>query len=353
MTMTTFENIRRSSIRQLITCLAFAAVLATLIGCAPEAVRNELRGETMGTTYSIRWAKLPDGTDIDEIRVGVEERLAEINHQMSNWDKNSQISEFNRFAATDWFSVSHEVALVLDAAQTTSRKTQGAFDVTVGPLIEIWGFGAAGRRDEPPDAGEISAVRASVGWEKLEIRLDPPALKKRHPSLTVNLSAIAKGYGVDAIGETLESRGINHYLVEIGGEIRTRGTKEDGSCWRVGIARPESGTLKYDHTVDLADESLATSGDYRNYIESDGRRFSHTIDPATARPVDHSLASASVVAESTMQADAHATAIMVMGPKNGYNYAVDEALAALLITHTENGLSERRTPAWIDRFGDK
>lgn len=307
----------------------------------------------MGTTYSIRLAKLPEGTDVSAIHQGVEERLAEINAEMSNWDENSEISKFNRSDSTDWFPVSADVAFVIEAALETSDETGGAFDVTVGPLIELWGFGTGGRHSDPPSDDEIASVRESVGWRNLDVRTAPPALKKRHPKLTINLSAIAKGYGIDAVGELLESRGVRNYLVEIGGEVRVRGTKDGGGRWRVGIARPDSDTFEYDNSVALDDVSLATSGDYRNFFEKDGRRFSHTIDPATGRPVEHSLASASVVAESTMQADALATAIMVMGPEKGYNYAADAGLPVLLISHTNDGFTERRTAAWIERFGDK
>lgn len=342
--------------RRVLHCAA-AAVLLVLapFGCEPAATPPAsvgFTGETMGTTYSVRLAAMPEGKVLETIREKVDQRLADVNRLMSNWDPESEISRFNASDSTDWFPVSVETVTVVAAAQETSRATEGAFDVTVGPLIDLWGFGPAGRRTEAPAAAEIEALKEYVGYEKLDVQLDPPALRKQHPKLTINLSAIAKGYGVDVVGETLESEGLTNYLVEIGGEVRTRGKKSDGTKWKIGVERPESGVRTLEEVVELEDDTLASSGDYRNFYEQEGSRFSHTLDPATLRPIDHSMAAVTVFSENTMLADARATAIMVLGPDRGYDYVKSLDLPAMLIVHEGDGFKVIASPAWVGRFGE-
>ncbi len=335
--------------------LLLVGVSSLLSGCESDPTVTSapvLHGETMGTTYTVRLTTLPAGRSLDEIQTAVDATLERVNALMSNWRDDSEVSRFNRSDSTEWFEVSPETVRVLELSQTTSRDSGGAFDVTVGPLVELWGFGASGRRTTPPGDEQIAALADWVGWEKLEVRLDPPALRKRHPRLTVDLSAVAKGYGVDAVGETLEALGVAAYLVEIGGEVRVRGTKPDGSGWRVGIEAPRSGIRELEGVVALSDICLATSGDYRNYFEENGVRYSHTLDPTTKRPIAHSLASVTILAPTTAEADAWATALMVMGPDAGYNYAEDHHLPVLLIIRDGEGFVERPSPAWMTRFGE-
>jgi thiamine biosynthesis lipoprotein len=264
----------------------------------------------------------------------------------------SEISRFNAFESTGWFEVSPETAKVLATARQISEQTDGAFDVTVAPLIELWGFGSSGRMKEPPADEQLQALADQIGWEKLDVRTDSPALKKSHPELSANLSAIAKGYGVDAVAENLERLGIESYLVEIGGEIRVKGTKRDGSVWIVGVESPVESTREVKHAIPLTDAALATSGDYRNFIEREGKKYSHTIDPRTLKPIEHSLASVSVIAETCMEADALATGLMVMGPDKGYNYSEERGIPVLMMIHAEDGFTEKATSAWKARFGE-
>ena len=201
-----------------------------------------------------------------------------------------------------------------------------------------------------PTDDQIAAAQADVGWQSLEVRLQPPALRKGKPGVHVDLSAIAKGFAVDEISRLCASHGIADYMVEIGGEVRTRGRKRDGTEWRIGVEAPVAGVRALQTVVEVGDAALATSGDYRNFFEADGRRYSHEIDPRTGRPITHELTSASVLAEDCMRADAWATALMVLGPDDAYQVAVEERLEVLLLIRTPTGLEERTTPGFARRM---
>ena len=293
----------------------------------------ELTGPTMGTRFMV---KVFDPTvREDEFRLEVDALLRDINDQMSTYLESSELSRFNRSTSTDWFEVSIETATVTAFAQTVSEKSNGALDVTVGPLVNAWSFGPDPRTQTVPDAEMLSKLRGAVGFEKLSVRMDPPALRKSIPELQVDLSALAKGYAVDRLVERLNELGAPNVFVEIGGEVRTSGNKA-GQWWKVGIQVPDlvQDAVMIAHSLNTGagnDQAMATSGDYRNFFEIDGVRYSHTIDPRTGRPIDHSLASVSVVAENCMAADAWATAINVLGPDEGRRIAEVEGLSALLI----------------------
>lgn len=315
--------------------LTFPALLSCvlLLGVFGDAEgRGDLvtiTGVTMGTTYAV---KLRDvDVEIDALRSQIDTLLVRINEQMSTWRRDSELSRFNNSRTPGWFPVSSETAYVVEAAQAISVLSDGAFDVTVGPIVNLWGFGPEGRNAERPSEQQIKRAMERVGYRKLEVRASPSALRKQHPEMYIDLSAIAKGFAVDEVARLLDERHIRAYLVEIGGELRARGSKPDGSPWKVAIERPLPGERVVQSIVALRDQAIATSGDYRNYVEKDGRRYSHTIDPRTGRPIAHALASVSVIASSAMRADALATAIMVMGPEEGYRLAAREALAAQLI----------------------
>lgn len=336
--------------------LVCLAVLA-LAGCGTDAVVPralvEFSGPTMGTSWQVKLPHVPHGTSKDELQAGIEQLLERVNDQMSTYRADSELSRFNQHDGTGWFEVSSDTARVVLAAQRISDASGGAFDVTVGPLVNLWDFGPEPRDARVPRDDELAAARERVGYRMLEVRDEPPALRKSRPDLYVDLSAIAKGFGVDRVGEHLESVGCDSYYVEIGGEVRTRGTKPAGTPWRIGIEAPATTRFSSQaahRVLELRDRSVATSGDYRNYWEQDGRRFSHTIDPRTGRPVEHPLASVTVVADDCMTADGWATALMVLGPDDAYNLAVEEDLAALLIVREEQGFAEHATPAFEAEF---
>jgi len=247
--------------------------------------------------------------------------------------------------------------LVVGEAIRTSQQTGGAFDATVGPLVNLWHFGPERNGGSVPSDSQIAENRERVGYQRVQARLDPPALKKSRPDVEVDLSAIAKGFGVDKVAEYLDRRGAEGYMVEIGGEVRTRGRRGDGSPWKIGVVKPADdpagGQSLVQRVLPLGDDALATSGDYRNFFEQDGTRYSHTIDPRTGRPVEHQLASVTVVGPTCMQCDALATALMVLGPEAGYNLAVDRALAVLFVVRDGDRFSERATPVFQQRFPEQ
>ncbi|MCH7990256.1 MAG: FAD:protein FMN transferase [Planctomycetes bacterium] len=322
-------------------------LLVGLNGCAPSSASTvpvEISGSTMGTYYNIKLTQLPQNSSADQLQSEIDARLETINDQMSTWRDHSELSRFNAHTGTDWFKVSFDTALVLAEANRISRLSNGAFDVTVGPLVNVWNFGERPGTDRIPTDEEIATARQTIGFHNLEVRMSPPALRKTYPEIHVNLSAIAKGFAVDNIAEYLDDVGISGYMIDIGGEVKTHGTKPDGTGWIIGIQSPLTVQNSVYKSVALRNASMATSGDYRNYFEKEEKRYSHTIDPRTGRPVDHHLASVSVVHKSCMTADALATAIMVLGPEAGYNLALREQLPVLLLVYNGDGLVEKSSP---------
>ena len=270
---------------------------------------------------------------------------------MSTYREDSELSRFNASRSTDWFAVSDETAIVVELALEWGRRSSGAFDVTVGPLVDLWSFGPSPRAPLVPSAEDLAAARARVSLASLSVRREPPALRKELPDLSVDLSAIAKGYAVDAIAEYLSGEGVPQYLVEIGGEIRTRGARPGGGSWSVAIEKPQEETRAPWRILALGDRAIATSGDYRNYFEQDGRRYSHTIDPRTGEPVNHELAAVSVIRERCAEADALATALMVLGPDEGFAWAIDEDIAASFLVRRDAGFEVLETPRFLAWFG--
>ena len=291
----------------------------------------------MGTSYSVQIVAPPAELDRAALAEAITARLAEINRLMSTYQPSSELSRFNNSQTTEWFLVSPELVAVVAAAQRVSAASAGAFDITVGPLVNLWGFGPTPSAEDLPTAGDLQAARARVGWRQLEVQSQPPALRKSRADLSVDLSAIAKGYAVDQLAGLVEAHGLEDYLVEIGGELRGRGVNGRSEPWRIAIERPDANQRAVFEVVALRDISMATSGDYRNFVEIDGKRYSHTIDPASGRPVSHRLASVTVLADDCMQADAWATALLVLGPERGLELAEQLGLAALFIEHARDG----------------
>ncbi len=249
-----------------------------------------LHGPTMGTTYSIRYRPEAGSPPPKEIQRLIDTELEIVNQQMSTYRGDSEISRFNESRSTEWFPVSMDTAMVVDLAQQIAKTSGGAFDITVGPLVNLWGFGPDGGHQSIPSQSQVDAARAICGYENLSVRLNPPALKKEISELRVDLSAIAKGHGSDRLRKLISSKGILHLFVEIGGEIATQGYRDGDSPWRIGIEAPNVDQRSIQTTIELSGESLATSGDYRNFFERSKVRYSHTIDPKTGRPVTLSIA---------------------------------------------------------------
>ncbi|WP_281972907.1 FAD:protein FMN transferase [Ruegeria faecimaris] len=318
--------------------LPVLAVATLISGCLfdkePEVVR--LSGETMGTTFNITAI----GVDVDEeaLAGAVEQTLAEVNAKMSNWDPNSEVSTFSDSGSTEPVAVSDEFALVLDAANDVHEKSGGTFDVTLGPLIELWGFGPRKPEDPVPADADIQAALGKVGQARLlQLDRDAGTLAKADAGVGINLSAIAKGYGIDAVAETLRTAGIEDYMVEIGGDLVTRGDNDKGETWRIGIEKPQADAQNLQLIVQLDDLGMATSGDYKNFFEQDGVRYSHIIDPTTGRPITHRTTSVTVLAENAMMADAWATAMLALGQEKGLKLAETHKLAVYFISRDVTG----------------
>ncbi len=320
-----------------------------LQACAPASdTMLEFAGETMGTTYHVALHPLPDGQAADELPDRVDALLASVNQRMSTYIDDSEISKFNASASTTWFDLSDETHAVLEEAQRINRLSDGAFDVTVGPAVNLWGFGPGATEPRVPSPVEIADLTTRIGQSLLGVRAEPPAARKAHPDLYVDLSAIAKGYAVDEIASLLEQLDIAHYLVEIGGELRARGVSHRGDRWRVAIEKPVVGERSVYKVLQVGDTGVATSGNYRNFFDRDGKRYSHTIDPRTARPVEHALASVTVLHPSAMTADALATAFTVLGPDEGLTLAGELGVAALFIVVEDSMLKERPSRAYVE-----
>ncbi|MDQ1257488.1 MAG: FAD:protein transferase [Candidatus Hydrogenedentes bacterium] len=312
-------------------------------------------GETMGTTYSVKVFAAPEAWSGLSERVGpaIQAALDLVNDRMSTYRPDSELSRFNQLQDTAPFSMSRDTLAVFEVAQRVSEVSGGAFDVTIGPLVNAWGFGPGERTVTGPSEDELAALRGRVGYRKLELDAAASTVRKTQPDLYCDLSAVAKGYGVDRVVKALEDLGIASYMVEVGGEVRTRGLKA-GRPWRIAIAKPVPDQQAHDRIFPMPPEglALATSGDYRNFYELDGIRLSHTIDPSTGRPITHNLASVSVFHANCADADAYATAFMVLGPEKGYDLAVQEDVAALFITRdAPDRFSEKTTPAFEAQFG--
>jgi FAD:protein FMN transferase len=277
-----------------------------------------LAGATMGTTYHIKIIA-PQADDMGAVKNRIDQRLEQLNQSMSTYRKDSEISMFNKWSDTEKpFAVSADFLKVMQAADVIYGLTAGAWDGTVYPLVNLWGFGRSGPIDVAPSQAAIIKALEKVGFNHLDVSAKGH-LKKRRSQITVDLASIAKGYGVDATAELIKGLGYQNYLVEIGGEVFAAGRRKDGNQWKVGINRPIRGapaTQVYKALI-LEDRAMATSGDYRNYVEIDGRAYSHIIDPRTGYPVDNGVVSASVIGPNCTLADGLATALMVMGPQEG------------------------------------
>ena len=331
---------------------AVGPILVVLLvqGCGEtpgEAV--QLAGATMGTRYHITWLEGEGQPNPEEVHVGVEALLDAVNASMSTYREDSEISRFNQAPPGEWIPVSEDFAEVFALARAVSEASGGAYDVTVAPLVNLWGFGPE-MDDEVPPQTAIEEALAQVGQARLEFDPQRPALRKPGP-ISLDFSSIAKGFAVDVLAQWLESQGMTDYLVEIGGEIRVAGINPHGKPWRVAVEKPEPMARDVFAAVTLTDAAIATSGDYRNYFEVDGVRYSHTIDPRTGAPVRHELVSVTVVHPSAALADAWATALVALGPGRALEVALSEQLAVYLISRDGEGFTAESSPAMEPLLG--
>jgi thiamine biosynthesis lipoprotein len=307
----------------------------------------EYRGPTMGTTYRARIAgtKLTPTAEA-AVRVALREAFEAVVAKMSTYLHDSEVSRFNLHAADTPLALSTETLAVFAQAERVSEATAGAFDVTIAPAVDAWGFGPR-KTHRVPDAAEIEAFEPSVGWRMLAVDAAGGTLVKERPDVRADLSGIAKGYGVDRAARALDALGVERYMVEAGGEVRTRGRNPEGLPWQIGIERPDAMPPRAHFVVPLAGESMATSGDYRIWFERDGLRYCHEIDPRTGAPIRNGVASVSVVATDCSFADAMSTALMVLGPAEGFALAAARGIAAYFTVRAPGGgFVDRATPAF-------
>lgn len=333
----------------------FCVLALWLAGCTEQDGAVQLSGASMGTTWHVTYLPDPATTDPDQVLAALEAELAAVDASMSTWREDSELSRFNRTPVGEWFSASPALLQVIERALAIGEASSGAYDVSVGPLVQLWGFGSRQRSPGVPGPGELAAARERVGQEWLELDVDNGRLRKQR-DLELDLSSIAKGYGVDRLAAELADQGVGDYLVEVGGEMRLAGQSPRGDQWRIAVERPAPGRPTSAGTVPgaqgvalglaLSDIAVATSGDYRNFFKLEGRRYSHTLDPRTGYPVEHDLVSVTVLAKSCMDADAWATALVVLGAEEALALAERRGLAVYLIQRQGEALVTRHSSAF-------
>ncbi|CAM4205049.1 FAD:protein FMN transferase [Vreelandella rituensis] len=331
-------------------------VLIALTGCSendrPLESPVRLEGSIFGSFYQLTVVDPLTQGQARELETGLVEELERVDQAMSTYRDDSELVIFSRAPLNEWQPLSNELIDVMAISQTVAEASQGAFDVTVGGLVNLWSFGPEARPSKTPDEAVLQQRLEEVGYDALDV--DTQNMQARRTrDVFIDLSAVAKGHGTDRAAAYLDNQDIEHYLINIGGELAVRGYRDhqQQTPWRIGIEVPEDGRQQAQHVLPLHEVSVATSGDYRNYFEQDGRRFSHTIDPRTGKPIDHQLASVSVVHPSNAWADAWATALMVLGEKEGMALAQEQKLKVLMLIRDENDWKSVASPAFADHFG--
>lgn len=318
--------------------------LAFFVSCTHAPQQLAVSGKTMGTTYHISYVTANPQHSPEQVKQRVDAVLEQVNSQMSTYDPQSELSLFNSRQTTEPVVISRSLETVIRRALEIANETDGVLDVTVGPLVNLWGFGPLAKPERKPTEAELQAMLEEVGYQ--HVHVENHQLRKAKPEIYIDLSTIAKGYGVDRVAVLLEQMEITNYLVEIGGEMRTRGTKPGNQPWRIAIEKPVTSERSVQRVIEPGDAGIATSGDYRNYYEEDGVRYSHIIDPRTGYPIQHNLVSVTVVAPTSMDADAYATALTVMGPEQALAFAEQKGLAVLLISREAEGFKEESSTAF-------
>lgn len=296
-------------------------MLFILIGCfgdQKEPSTVSISGQTMGTTYNVTVVDNPLSLSKEDLKKRIEETLNEVNEKMSNWYDQSEISTINNDKRGKPIDLSQELFDVINISTDIHKRSNGAFDITAAPLINLWGFGPNKSERKIPSVSEVNAALELVGQTRL-LKLIPGLnqLKKRNSEVSINLSAIAKGYGIDRIARTLKEEKIQNFLVEIGGDLITSGTNKNGKAWSIGIESPKVGSQIVQSVIKIKDQAMATSGDYKNFFEKNGIKYSHIIDPKTGYPIRHKTLSVTVLAKSAALADGWATAMLVLGKNDG------------------------------------
>ncbi len=330
--------------------LGFATMMF-LAACSKPAEQVHISGPTMGTGYNVKYIVQKGQPTPETLQAEIDKVLEKVNDEMSTYRPDSELSRFNQHKSSEPFVVSKDTATVVREALRINKLTEGAMDVTVGPIVNLWGFGPEDRPDVVPTPEKLAERRAITGIEHLSETGD--ALIKDIPELYVDLSSIAKGRGTDEVADYLESIGIHNYMVEVGGEIRVKGKNRDGVRWRIAVEKPVVDQRSVENIIEPGDMAIATSGDYRNYFEEDGVRYSHIINPKTGTPINNKVVSVTVLDPSSMTADGLSTGLMVLGEEEGLRIANLHNIPVLYIVKTENGFEEFSSNAFKPYLKDK
>jgi len=313
--------------------LIFALIL---FACSSEhESKIKLHGKTMGTTYNISLVALPSKVNVELLQRDIDEQLKMLNQIASTYIPDSELSLFNRSGKNDPKPISDSLKKMFLEAIRLAQLTDGLLDVTVGPLVNLWGFGPTQHAIKIPNDEQIMRAKGQVGIQHIVI--DGQLAYKTNPDIYVDLSTLAKGYGVDAIANLLAKQGLTNYLVEIGGEIRVSGTSVNNKDWKIAIEKPIDHERAVQRIIEPMNNAVATSGDYRIYFEENNTRYSHLINPKTGKPITHKMVSTTVIHPSCMVADGLATGFMIMGPEKALALANKESIAALFISKNEQG----------------
>ena len=319
------------------------------ISCSQEKNYNaQIKGNTMGTYYFIEVIDVPVELKIKNIELEVKDTLKKANKILSNWDKDSEISIINKTNKTTAIKISDELNEVFKTAKEINAKSNGFFDLTLDPIIELWGFGYKSKQMQViPRDNQIKNILSLIGQKSfLKVNFDNNELIKKNKDIKINLSSIGKGYGIDLIGKKLDQLGINNYIINIGGDILTKGYNSKKENWVIGIENPNLKEKLIKEIVNLTNKGLATSGDYKNFFTKDGKRYSHIINPKTGKPIKHSTKSVTVIHENSMKADGWATAFLALGSLEGLKIADKEKIAVLFIDEIDNKLIKFKSIAF-------
>jgi thiamine biosynthesis lipoprotein len=328
-----------------------AATALVLAGCATQPALPEtlLSGETMGSAWTVKIVGARTSS-AEILQAGVQGQFDAVNLALSTYRKDSALSAFNAVDSGAWVEIDAELGEVLAYALSLAEESAGAYDVTVGPLVDLWGFGPGPDSRRVPDEAAIESARARVGWRKVQVDGTKRRARK-DPGVRVDLSSLGKGRGVDRVAQYLDSHDVTNYLIDLSGKLRARGVNARGAAWRIAVEAPQADSVAVapefePATIMLRDESVATAGNYRRFFESGGRHYSHIIDPRTGWPVTHDTMSASAIAPDCMQADALATVLMVMAPHDAIALAARRRLPAMLIGREGAGYRATHSAAW-------
>ncbi|UVJ46594.1 FAD:protein FMN transferase [Pseudomonas sp. LS1212] len=314
-----------------------------LAGCDGGDSLERVSGPTMGSSFTVQYVRSPGSPGPEEVKGEVETLLAVIDRTFSTYRSDSDIERFNVLPANSCQVMPQPLLRLVQVGEQLAEQSQGAFDLTVGPLLNLWGFGPQAREARVPDAQALASARQRVGYRHLRIQGDRLC---KDAAVEVDFNSIAAGYAVDEVVERLQALGVTSYLVEVTGELRAAGRKPDGSHWRVALEVPRDDRQTAQQIISVDGYGVSTSGDYRNYFERDGKRYSHTLDARTGRPVEHALAAVTVLDSSALMADGLSTLLMILGPQEGWDYALQHEIAAFFVMHADKGFATRVTPAF-------